>query len=508
MQCGAKVTITDVSGGISEKVIEGVTQISISKRRNAPTQFSMIISNKEGFYTPYASSGEWVGMLQTDIYNSVGGINKYIKIYLYSDDAEWESPPLLPLTRRISNSGDGYSMSIEGIDLLHMLIKRNQSLASYESTTNSNLIRCSRIVRDVLIAYKYPSFDISNLENSDDDYPILEYDVQDMVPLDVIRELFIVNNWDFYIESDGTFRVRKPEIKSSPDWPDFETGNNVFFMEETESVLGLINEIRINKVTKYKNLYEQTYTEPGRYSIELSNSLLNPIWIDLSTPGYPSAFIHSVDYFNEEGEWARHYHAPQTPYSLNAPTGSANSRIKTVYFTCYWGGNSMTTYPSSPDGNGGVIYQPGLSGGEIQGGAYQAGDGDSPWAGSLWKIRIVGTPALDITTDYAFNTVIRDQSSIDKYGVWPSDSFDTTLVPTQAWAEAMARRILNEAARLQYTVKYTFPFLPLLDIGETVRIKDDINNINSLYYVEEVDLEFDSGDVTANGTLSLYPGGT
>ena len=129
----------------------------------------------------------------------------------------------------------------------------------------------------------------------------------------------------------------------------------------------------------------------------------------------------------------------------------------------------------------------------------------------MWKIRIVGTPALDITTgtfDYAFNTVIRDQSSIDKYGVWPSDSFDTTLVPTQAWAKAMARRILNEAARLQYTVKYTFPFLPLLDIGETVRIKDDINNINSLYYVEEVDLEFDSGDVTANGTLSLYPGGT
>lgn len=417
-----------------------IVEITLSKRKNEPFSWTATLDNGSRNYSPYNASSAYYGWLTPDTWNASGVINRVWQIKINTGGRLWESPYLTLDDFSHNGSIGGQQVSLSGIDLTEYLMRENQTMASWISLPG-NIKMAKTIAGQILTNFKVTNYNISFT-----DYPVWKLHFQGERPLDVLNRLFAVPRCVWYWDKD-TFFIKDPAWKPNgpADWT-YASGNNLILLDYKRSKRALVNQVEARRTLDavYTGA-DQEGNDVGAKEITFST----PLWNATMQRETRYCYIDYVYWHNAKGE-----------------TGTSPGPLEPV---------TKVTF---------IVW---------------------PWAsvpyGSqyYWRVIIRGMENYSDTVlgtnlfDRQYHVRIKNQTSIDKYGLRPErEPYEDPMIPNREWARRYCERKLDESGRLLETMTFECPLNPFMEPNDTARITENHAGIDGYFLIENVDISIGS----------------
>lgn len=451
------------------------SNMSISLKENEPTTWSFTVSpDPDRDFDPWKTDATYRDVITPDIFSDEFTVNRAWRIYGTIGNTSWgvrDNFPWLILTDVNRNSNkDGFTTVFNGIDFSRNLIIENQSKDSYVSTP-SKIYYAKEIIEDILddvrIDYRFAS--------DFEDFPVKDFHMQGITPLDAIKQLIDINGACFRFEGKKIF-FYKPQSKynnTTQNW----TLNLIFDWSATKSVNGLKNEVVVGRTdsTAKEDIIEGN--EGGIRVHQLSMPKISAQFHVLDTKNGQVSTNYPIEFLDESG----------ASNLLGGYSGVANS-VRFVFepSIAYAGVAAVV------DDETGEITSPAVP-----------GNSSIP---IYYKAKVTGKPAnmagiIDGIFDDTYSVTVKDEVSQSQYGKLPAaENLDNPLIPNKFWAKIYGERWLMLQKRNLDTMTATIPFNPKIKPSDVVYIPQ----LSNRYYITQVDHSLSLNSATTRLSGGVY----
>lgn len=434
--------------------------LEFTHNESAPNGWSISIADPTGEYHPRKAGGEWEDWMDDAAYDEDGNIVKTLIARLTWGGAEYL---FIGVPKTFGHVRNRQTQRIEfqwgGLGVSSRLFRRAQTLDSIRSTRSATSAPMLRTVLKQIADSQRTKSDFSRVDNQ----PVRIMHMQNGRPGDWMQQLLEAAPFAEWREEGETVVGFQPTVKSSPDWVySKDTCTESESLDANADDMVNLVEVRSAREAgqKPEGMPPVLLNEFNRYRVPFNPPLSGAQW-----------------------RWVRPNPVGDIPLIIYRRQGNviavrlaANSR-------------GLAQYPDS------ILGAP----------IYRADEAEIYWmagigvpipenggpTSAIAEIEFIGTQGDNPDSEFGSEidevtgVTRRNDASIEKYGENPIELSPNPLLTTRAQMERYGDRYLARASRIEPKT-LTVPLNLLMQVGDTVEIRDAILGTQESRYVSQV----------------------